>query len=354
LTNHYFPSGDRELFALGSSNLIGAIFGGYASYGSLPRSKIQAIAGAKTTLTGFFTALLVLSYSLLLGNIFGSLPHASLAAVVFVAAYGLIEFDEIAFLFRMRNFPEIFKFLLTYFFTIFFDANTGIVLCLLLAGLVIIRRSTSLNVSLLGEVQVADPYSHDATRRSAYVDMKEHPEAHVMERVLAIQIRGALEFFNASRIARRIEMLMEALVKFKTQHSSEQSISDFDPDLHSDLFFIRSAFPPDNHVSIILDFSSVEDMDSSAVWILLKIIKMSKSHAGSCIYFSGLHPFQVELFERSKLLDILGRDLVVEKVEDAVARINASSLHRSTLRRNSVHHAMKELSFESLRETSTQ
>jgi MFS superfamily sulfate permease-like transporter len=332
--NNCFPSGDRELFALGSSNLVGAIFGGYVAYGSLPRSKIQAMAGARTPLTGLITAILVLTYFSLMGGVFQYLPKAALASVVFVAAYGLIEFDEIAFIFRMRKYPEIFKFLLTYFFTIFFDASTGILLCLLLAGLVIIRRSTSLNVSVLGEVKVSDP-TGSGTTRQAFVDLYDHPEANVIDKLLALQLRGSLEFFNASRLARRIEMLTQAVSKFQLDHDPDQTLEDFDPKVHGDVFFIRSEIPTDKHISIVLDFANVEDIDSSAVWILLKIIKKSKNRMGSTIYFTGLHPYQLELFGKARLLDELEVNQVQEKVEDAIREINRETVRRLSLRQDS-------------------
>ncbi|KAJ2993718.1 Solute carrier 26, partial [Globomyces sp. JEL0801] len=60
LKNGYFPSGDRELFALGAANLFGSFFGTYVTFGSLPRSRIQANSGGKTTLVGAMAALIVL------------------------------------------------------------------------------------------------------------------------------------------------------------------------------------------------------------------------------------------------------------------------------------------------------
>jgi MFS superfamily sulfate permease-like transporter len=291
------------------------------------------MAGAKTPLTGFMTAILVLTYFSTLGGVFQYLPKATLAAVVFVAAYGLIEFDEIAFIFRMRKYPEIVKFLLTYLFTIFFDASTGILLCLLLAGLEIIRRSTSLHVSVLGEINISDP-NGTGSSRLAFVDLYDHPEANLIDKLLALQLRGSLEFFNASRIARRIEMLTQAVAKFQMEHEPDQTLEDFDPKVHGDMFFIRSEVPTDKHISIVLDFANVEDMDSSAVWILLKIVKKSKTHHGSTIYFTGLQPYQLEVFGKARLLDELGTHQVLEKVEDAIREINRETIRRHSLQRH--------------------
>jgi MFS superfamily sulfate permease-like transporter len=204
----------------------------------------------------------------------------------------------------MRKYSEIPKFLITYIFTVVFDVSMDIILCILMASLVIIRRSTSVNISLLGEIKVSTPGSQP---RTAYVDLREHPEASVMGKVLAIQLRGSLEFFNASRIARRIEMLTEAVAKFKLE-KKEQNFAEFDPDLNGDLLFIRSEFPPDSHVAIVLDFSLNEDMDSAAVWVLIQIIEKSKHHHDSQVYITGIHSFHRDLFERAGLVELLGSE----------------------------------------------
>jgi MFS superfamily sulfate permease-like transporter len=337
LINNYFPSGDRELFALGTCNVVAALFGGYFGNGSLPRSKMQAMAGSKTTLTGLFAAILTLIYVSFLGNVFQYLPKPSLAAVVFVASYRLIEFEDIIFIFKMKNLHEIVKFLITFLITIFFDVSTGIILCILLASLVIIQRSTSLNVSLLGEVTVADTAGKT---RSTFLDLREHPEAKVLSNALLIQIRGSLEFFNASRIARRIEMLTEAVTKFSKTHTPLQTINDFDPELHHNLLFIKSEFPEDNHVSIVLDFSMNEDMDSAAILVIEKIIQKAKKHRGSQIYLVGLHKFHTELFTRAGLIDLLGSDFVKVTVEEAVEKMKLDKITRQSAQRDSIVQAM--------------
>jgi high affinity sulfate transporter 1 len=336
LINNYFPSGDRELVALGLCNIVGGVFGGYVANGSLPRSKIQAVTGSRTTLTGFIAALLTLLYVLFLGNLFQYLPRPILAAVVFVASYRLIEFEEIHYIFKMRNIHEIIKFLATYLITIFFDVSTGILLCLLLAGLVIIQRSTTINVSLLGQINVSD--ANNAIK-NAYVDIKEHPDAKFIPNLLILQIRGSLEFFNAGRMARRIEMLTEAVAKYTIQHTPLQSLSDFDPELHHNLLFIKSEFP-DAHVSIVLDFSTNDNIDSAAILILEKIISKSHAFKSTQVYLCGLHYFHTLLFEKAGLIKLLGPEFVMNTVSDAIEQVKKHRTQRSSLRRESTHQAL--------------
>ncbi|KAI8894874.1 sulfate transporter family-domain-containing protein, partial [Globomyces pollinis-pini] len=151
LKNGYFPSGDRELFALGAANLFGSFFGTYVTFGSLPRSRIQANSGGKTTLVGAMAALIVLVLFTSLGAFLKLIPKATLSAIVMMAGINLIEFDEIGFLMGMRSIPEICMFVFSWCMTVFVPVSTGILINLGLACLLILRKTTQLYMSLLGK-----------------------------------------------------------------------------------------------------------------------------------------------------------------------------------------------------------
>ncbi|KAJ3117829.1 Solute carrier 26 [Phlyctochytrium bullatum] len=148
----YFPSGDQELFALGVTNVVTSFLGGYPTFGSLPRSRIMASAGARTTLASFMSGLFVLVFFLTLVPALQFLPRATLASIVFVAALGLIETKEIAFLFRLRAWTEMAMFAATFVITLVFSISTGILLCLGLSALLIVKRTTTTSMSVMGRV----------------------------------------------------------------------------------------------------------------------------------------------------------------------------------------------------------
>jgi MFS superfamily sulfate permease-like transporter len=78
------------------------------------------------------------------------LPKATLAAILFNAAIGLIEVHEIGFMLRLKSLQEILLFLATWGMCFFVSIGQGILLCLLFASFLIIRRSTFLHAVLLG------------------------------------------------------------------------------------------------------------------------------------------------------------------------------------------------------------
>ncbi|UWX55649.1 SulP family inorganic anion transporter [Maribacter litopenaei] len=66
---------NQELIALGTSNILGSFFQGYASTASFSRSAINQESGAKTNLAGLFSVILVVLTLLFFTPIFQYLPN---------------------------------------------------------------------------------------------------------------------------------------------------------------------------------------------------------------------------------------------------------------------------------------
>jgi SulP family sulfate permease len=89
-------TGDRvdasvEFYGQGIANLLAAVTGGYPVSGSLGRSVANWRAGAKTRLAGMFGGLLVLLVVLLAGPVVDYTPTASLAGLLLVVAWDLVD-----------------------------------------------------------------------------------------------------------------------------------------------------------------------------------------------------------------------------------------------------------------------
>ncbi len=87
--------GNQELVALGVANLGAAITGGYPVTGGLSRSVVNFAAGANTGLASIIAALLVAFTVLFCTPLFYFLPQASLAAIIIVAVWKLIDIAAI-------------------------------------------------------------------------------------------------------------------------------------------------------------------------------------------------------------------------------------------------------------------
>ena len=87
--------GSTEFFGQGISNVAAAFFGGYPVSGSLSRSALNERAGAKTRLAGVITGSLMFVVLLAFGPILNHTPVASLAGLMFVVAYDLVDVPRI-------------------------------------------------------------------------------------------------------------------------------------------------------------------------------------------------------------------------------------------------------------------
>ncbi|KAJ3307655.1 Solute carrier 26 [Blyttiomyces sp. JEL0837] len=230
-----------------------AVVGGYTVFGSITRSRIIANAGATTTIANVIGALVVLVLVVGLVPVLQFLPKATLSSIVFVAALSLIEVKEIAFVFRCRSWPEIFMFLATYLITVLTSISDGILICLGLSALLIIRRTTATSLSVLGRIRtivpappppsllpypssnspppppdqssnpqyLSPPHIIDIETSStntttsttiaySYVDLMLHPEAELLDGVILIRFNEPLLFYNSGMTRRAIEAMMMA------------------------------------------------------------------------------------------------------------------------------------------------
>ena len=87
--------GNQEFIGQGLSNIAGAFFSGYASSGSFNRSGVNYEAGARTPLATVFASVFLVLILLAVAPLAAYLPHAAMAGILFLVAWGLIDFHHI-------------------------------------------------------------------------------------------------------------------------------------------------------------------------------------------------------------------------------------------------------------------
>jgi SulP family sulfate permease len=87
--------GNQEFIGQGLSNLVGSFFSSYASCGSFNRSGVNYAAGAKTPLATVYASLFLLLILFLVAPLASYLPTAAMAGILFLVAWGLIDFHHI-------------------------------------------------------------------------------------------------------------------------------------------------------------------------------------------------------------------------------------------------------------------
>jgi sulfate permease, SulP family len=83
----------QEIVAQGLSNVAGAFFSAYPSSGSFNRSGLNVESGAKTPLAAMSTSLFLVIILLFVSPLVRFLPIVSIAAILFMVAWTLIDFD---------------------------------------------------------------------------------------------------------------------------------------------------------------------------------------------------------------------------------------------------------------------
>ncbi|MDO6517679.1 SulP family inorganic anion transporter [Zobellia uliginosa] len=150
---------NKELIALGSSNMLGSFFQSYVVTGSFSRSAINAQAGAKTPMALFFSAIVVAITLLFLTPLFYYLPNAVLASIIMVSVFGLIDIAYPKSLWEYRK-DELFVLVITFLITLFAGISEGILIGVLLSLLLMVYKSSKPHFAVLGRIEGSDYYKN--------------------------------------------------------------------------------------------------------------------------------------------------------------------------------------------------
>ena len=94
---------NQEMIGLGVANLAAGFFQGFPISSSSSRTPVAEASGARTQLTGVVGALVVALLLVVAPNLLAYLPSSALAAVVIASALGLVEFEDLARIYRIQR-----------------------------------------------------------------------------------------------------------------------------------------------------------------------------------------------------------------------------------------------------------
>jgi len=158
-------TGDRhnpnvELAAQGIANIVSPLFGGIPATGAIARTATNVRSGGRTPVAGILHALTLLGILLVAAPLAAYIPLATLAAVLFVVAYNMGEWPEIAAVFQM-DLAAIAVWLVTFALTVFADLTVAVAVGLGLAALLYIYRiAETTTVSPVTDEYIRDGLPH--------------------------------------------------------------------------------------------------------------------------------------------------------------------------------------------------
>ena len=137
-------TGDRhnsnmELVAQGVANLVSPLFGGIPATGAIARTATNIRSGARTPVSGMVHAFTLLAILLVAAPLARFVPLATLAAVLFVVAWNMGEWREIASILKLSP-ADIAVWITTFALTVFADLTVAVGVGMALAALLYIYR----------------------------------------------------------------------------------------------------------------------------------------------------------------------------------------------------------------------
>ncbi len=133
--------GNREFIGQGLANLIGSFCSSYASSGSFNRSGLNYEAGARTPLAAAFASFMLAAILLLVAPLAAYLPVAAMAGILFLVAWGLIDFHHIRSIVRASR-SETAILLATFLSTLLLDLEFAIYVGVILSIAVYLNRTS--------------------------------------------------------------------------------------------------------------------------------------------------------------------------------------------------------------------
>jgi high affinity sulfate transporter 1 len=184
---------NRDLVALGASNLLAGLSQGFVQSGGASQTMANERAGGRTQLASIVAAGLVVLTGAFLAFLFEDLPQATLGAIVVVAVSGFFRVDELRRFARLRTSAVVLASI----------ALVGVLVFGVLPGLLVAAGlSLVLVVQKLSRPTVGVLAREPAT--GVWGMVERHPTWQPVPGVLVVRVEGPLFYGNATAVKERL------------------------------------------------------------------------------------------------------------------------------------------------------
>ncbi|EGO00784.1 hypothetical protein SERLA73DRAFT_167030 [Serpula lacrymans var. lacrymans S7.3] len=285
-------SPNRELVALGTSNLVGSFVPGtLPAFGSIVRSRINGEVGARTQMASLVCSAIILLATFFLLPWLYFLPKCVLAAIICLVVVSLFAEvpHDLVFYWRIGAWTDLALMFLTFIFSVIWNVEIGIIVSLIISLLLVIRRSSKTRMTILGRIPGTDQWR----------PISDNPDAEDIPGLLIVRIRESLDFANTAQLKERLRRL--ELYGVEPTHPSEE---------------------PSRQPASVLVFhmADVESCDASAIQTFYELLETYKNR-GVGLFVTHLRRVPRDMFERAGIVKLLGNDAFFENVADAMAKV---------------------------------
>uniref|UniRef100_A0AAV1TVY6 STAS domain-containing protein n=1 Tax=Peronospora matthiolae TaxID=2874970 RepID=A0AAV1TVY6_9STRA len=189
---------EQELTGIGISSVICGFFQGVPPTGGMSRTAVN-MQNARTQVASVITCLLVILALYTLTDMLYYLPSATLASIIIVAGWTLVEFREAKWLYRVKR-DDFYVWASSFSMTLGLGVLNGLVASIVCSILALMWKSKVQPIAILGELD-----------NGSYVDRQVFPDAKHLGDIIAIRVEGSLYFANCERVTQYIEREMMRL-----------------------------------------------------------------------------------------------------------------------------------------------
>ena len=255
---------NRELLAVGAANALGSVFRALPVSGSFSRSAVNDRAGARSPLANVAAALVVVLTLLVLTPLFYYLPYPALAAIIIMAAVGLVDVSELRALYYAKRRDGLLA-VFTALTTLVVGIQEGLLLGVAASVLLVLYQVSRPNMVELGHL----PGTH------SFRDRKRRPGVKLVNDLLLLRVDASFSFANA-----------EAFKDFILEKSRSEDRS---------------------FRAVLIDGSSINDLDTTGVAALETVLE-SLNDQDIELHLAGLIGPVRETVDRSGLRRRVGED----------------------------------------------
>ncbi|HBR68385.1 MAG TPA: sodium-independent anion transporter [Rhodospirillaceae bacterium] len=173
---------NQELVGQGVANIASALFAGLPATGAIARTATNIKSGGRTPFAGMFHAAFLLVFMLFGMDIIRFVPMATLAAILFIVAWGMSEVNHFIHIFKLSKSDRV-VLLLTFFLTVLVDLTVAIGVGVTLASLL-----------FMSHMSKAVGMSFDTASHFGSKDEEEGQRADLPQGVEVFQISGPIFF----------------------------------------------------------------------------------------------------------------------------------------------------------------
>jgi SulP family sulfate permease len=184
---------NQELLAIAGANLAAGLGHGFPVSGGMSQSLVNESGGARTPVSGFISAILILLVALFFSDSLRNLPQPVLAAIILIAVASLFKFAELRRLWTYHR-GEFFVAIMALVGVLWAGLLRGVLIGVVISMVMLIRRVSSPHVAFLGRIP--------GTRR--YSDLSRHDTNEPIPDVLAFRVEAGIVYFNVEHISETV------------------------------------------------------------------------------------------------------------------------------------------------------